>query len=106
MSDLTFFVEFAGSIAVIAAPVVVIARLLAADGGAGITDLFMVPRPEDLGPPPLEEASPARWRVERLTPRRRATPSSGDDAPPRTPIPAVRPMRADDRTPRTPARAA
>ena len=37
MSDLTFFVEFAGSIVVVALPVVVLLRLVAANGASGIT---------------------------------------------------------------------
>ncbi|HET9346972.1 MAG TPA: hypothetical protein VFO05_14865 [Candidatus Limnocylindrales bacterium] len=71
MSDLTFFVEFAGSIVAVALPVVVILRLLVANGPSGITDLFTVTGrfDEEAGPP--EEEAPPRWRPERLaTPHR------------------------------------
>ena len=80
MSDLTFFVEFAGSIAVVALPIVVLLRLVAANGASGITDLFMVTiRPDVVAGPP-EEETPPRWHPERLTPPRPAATSSEDRA--------------------------
>ena len=72
MSDLTFFVEFAGSIAVVALPIVVLLRLLAANGASGITDLFMVTGRFDVGAGAPEEETPPRWHPERLAPPRQA----------------------------------
>jgi len=66
VSDLTFFVEFAGSIAVIALPIVVLLRLLAANGASGITDLFMVRGAFDAAAGSPEEETPPRWYPERL----------------------------------------
>ena len=75
MSDLTFFVEFAGSIAVVALPIVVLLRLLAANGASGITDLFMVTGRFDVGAGSPEEETPPRWDPERLAPPRQAATS-------------------------------
>ena len=72
VSDLTSFVEFAGSIAVVALPIVVLLRLVAANGASGITDLFMVTGRFDVGAASPEEETPPRWHPERLTPPRRA----------------------------------
>ena len=77
MSDLTFFVEFAGSIAVVALPIVVLLRLLAANGASGITDLFIVTGRFDAGAGSPEEETPPRWHPERLAPRPPATSSEG-----------------------------
>ncbi len=70
VSDLTFFVEFAGSIAVVALPIVVLLRLLAAHGASGITDLFMVRGGFDAAAGSPEEETPPRWYPERLAPPR------------------------------------
>ena len=80
VSDLTSFVEFAGSIAVVALPIVVLLRLVAATGASGITDLFMVTVRSDVEAGPPEEETPPRWHPERLTPPRRAATSSEDGA--------------------------
>ena len=80
MSDLTFFVEFAGSIAVVALPIVVLLRLVAANGASGITDLFMVTGRFDIGAGSPEEETPPRWHPELLTPPRPAATSSEDRA--------------------------
>ena len=80
VSDLTFFVEFAGSIAVVALPIVVLLRLLAANGASGITDLFMVTGRFDVGAGAPEEETPPRWHPERLAPPRPAATSSADRA--------------------------
>ena len=90
VSDLTSFVEFAGSIAVVALPIVVLLRLLAANGASGITDLFMVTLRSDVGAGPPEEETPPRWHPERLTPPRPAA-TSGDD---RASVPKGRRRRA------------
>ena len=74
VSDLMFF-EFAGSIAVVALPIVVLLRLLAANGASGITDLFMVTGRFDVGAGSPEEETPPRWHPERLTPPRPAAAS-------------------------------
>ena len=76
MSDLTVFVEFAGSIAVVALPIGVLLRLLAANGASGITDLFVVTGRFDIGAGAPEEETPPRWHPERLTPPRPAATSS------------------------------
>jgi hypothetical protein len=70
VSDLLFILEFAGSIIVIALPIVLILRLLAADGARGITSLFMV-HPADDDVAPVEEETPPRWQPELLAARRR-----------------------------------
>ena len=80
VSDLTFVVEFAGSIAVVALPIVVLLRLVAANGASGITDLFMVTGRFDIGAGSPEEETPPRWHPERLTPPRPAATSSEDSA--------------------------
>ena len=80
VSDLTSFVEFAGSIAVVALPIVVLLRLVAANGASGITDLFMVTVRSDVEAGPPEEETPPRWHPERLTPPRPAATSSEDRA--------------------------
>ena len=72
VSDLTFFVEFAGSIAVIVLPIVVLLRLVAANGASGITNLFMVTVRFDVGAGSPEEETPPRWHPERLAPPSRA----------------------------------
>ena len=80
VSDLTFFVEFAGSMAVVALPIVVLLRLLAAHGASGITDLFMVTGRFDVGAGSPEEETPPRWHLERLAPPRPAATPSEDRA--------------------------
>jgi hypothetical protein len=70
VSDLLFVFEFAGSIIVIALPILLILRLLAGGGARGITDLFMVHGSDD-DVAPVEEETPPRWRPELLTARRR-----------------------------------
>ena len=97
VSDLTSFVEFAGSIAVVALPIVVLLRLLAANGASGITDLFMVTGRFDVGAGSPEEETPPRWHPERLTPPRPAATSSEDRASLRATF------RADRRQARFPA---
>ena len=96
VSDLMFF-EFAGSIAVVALPIVVLLRLLAANGASGITDLFMVTGRFDVGAGSPEEETPLRWHPERLTPPRRAAMSSEDRVTPKRsePVEAGRGLRPD-----------
>jgi hypothetical protein len=65
VNDLTFVVQFLGSIVVLALPVAVILRLLLIDGADGITDLFLARR-WDEGSRPAEEETPPRWRPELL----------------------------------------
>ena len=72
MSDLTFFVEFAGSLVAVAVPIVVLLRLLVANGASGITDLFTVTGRFDEGAGAPEEDTPPRWRPERLAMPHRA----------------------------------
>ena len=94
VSDLTFFVEFAGSIAVVALPIVILLRLVAANGASGITELFMVTVQSDVVAGPPEEETPPRWHPERLTPPRRAATSSEDSASLRTTVGAEEPFRS------------
>jgi hypothetical protein len=64
VADLRFLVEFTVSIAVLASPIVLIARLLAADGDVTVGDLY-IPRSDDLlGPGAIDEDPPPRWRPE------------------------------------------
>jgi hypothetical protein len=74
VSDLTFIVEFLGSIVVIGLPIVAILLLLVRDGAVGITDLFLA-RGWDEGSGPAEEETPPRWRPELLRPRRTQYPA-------------------------------
>ena len=87
MSDLTSVVEFAGSIAVVALPIIVLLRLVAANGASGISDLFMVTVRFDVEAGPPEEETPPRWHPERLTPPRPVA-TSEDRPSPRATIPA------------------
>ena len=80
VSDLTFFVEFAGSIAVVALPIVVLLRLVTANGASGIIDLCMVTGRFDVGAGSPEEETPPRWHPERLAPPRPSATASEDRA--------------------------
>lgn len=63
MTDLRFFVEVTVSIAVLASPIVIIVRLLAASGDVTVGDLF-IPSSDLRGPGPANEDPPPRWRPE------------------------------------------
>ena len=73
MADLRSLVEFIGSIAVIAVPVVLILRLLWAHGAFDAYDiLFTLPGEPLLGKGPPEEDPSPRWRPELLRARHSA----------------------------------
>jgi hypothetical protein len=98
VSDITFFVEFVGSIAVVAVPIVVLLRLLAANGASGITDLFVVTGRFDIGAGAPEEETPPRWHPERLAPRRPAATTSEDCVTPRNDPGRLTPSAVPGRT--------
>ena len=71
--ELAFLLDFVAPLALLIAPPIVMARLLAPDTPAALATLFTIP----LDPPAprgVQEEEPVPWRLERLQPRREEQP--------------------------------
>jgi hypothetical protein len=70
VNEIQFLIQFVGATALIAAPAILISRLLANADGGTLADLFAIP----LDPPwphGVQEEEPIRWRMQALRQRPR-----------------------------------
>jgi hypothetical protein len=86
VTDFITLLEIAGTIALIAVPIIALSWAMAGSDGPGLADIFAIPAGPPL-PRGVQEGEPVRYRVERLS-RPRATPAASDRE---RPAPAGRP---------------
>ena len=67
--ELAFLIDFVAPLALLVAPPILMARLLAPGTPAALATLFTIP-PDPPAPRGVQEEEPVRWRLERLQPRR------------------------------------
>jgi len=65
MNDFLILIQFAGATALVAAPAILIHRLLAGSEGGSLADLFAIPADQPW-PRGVQEEGPLRWRLEML----------------------------------------
>jgi hypothetical protein len=72
VTDYTVLFQMAASIALVAAPAILLSRLLAGSEGPSLTDLLAIPV-DPPWPRGVQEEEPLPWRVERLHRRSSST---------------------------------
>ncbi len=88
MTDLTALFQIAGTVAFVAAPIIVLSWALAGSDGPTLSDILAIPAVPPL-PRGIQEDEPVRYRVERLSRRGMAAGPAAQERRPRAGRPAA-----------------